>query len=141
MELKGYEAVSGGYSPADDNNAEVEYTIPDSTSDDNGKISFNNIIFKYEGIYTFVIREKNGSDNDTIYDNTEYKVIYTVGRDGFGDLTVTNKTVMKGSTEVYKGNDAPENCNIIFNNHTAVRLTLKRKLILLIQKTEHLILL
>ena len=82
--MKGYEAVSGGYSPADDNNAEVEYTIPDSTSDDNGKISFNNIIFKYEGIYTFVIREKNGSDNDTIYDNTEYKVIYTVGRDGFG---------------------------------------------------------
>ena len=128
MELKGYEAVSGGYSPADDNNAEVEYTIPDSTSDDNGKISFNNIIFKYEGIYTFVIREKNGSDNDTIYDNTEYKVIYTVGRDGFGDLTVTNKTVMKGSTEVYKGNDAPENCNIIFNNHTAVRLTLKKEI-------------
>ena len=35
---------------------------------------------------------------------------------------------MKGSTEVYKGNDAPENCNIIFNNHTAVRLTLKKEI-------------
>lgn len=127
MKLEGYEPVSGGYSPADDNNAKVEYVIPDSTSDDNGKISFNNIIFKYEGIYTFVIREKNGSNNDTIYDNTEYKVIYTVGRDGFGDLMVEKKEVKKGDQIVYTGeDDKNSNCKIVFNNYTAVSLTLTK---------------
>ena len=129
MELKGYQAVSGGYSPADDNNAKVEYAIPDSTSDAEGNISFSDITFKYEGIYTFVIKEKNGDDKDTVYDDTEYEVIYTVGRDGFGDLIVTNKKVMKGSKEVYNGDDAPGNsCNIIFNNYTAVSLTLTKNI-------------
>lgn len=126
--LENYCAIDGGYSPADNDGKKVEYSIPDSTSDSKGIVSFKNIIFNYEGIYTFAVKEKeNVNDSKVIYDDMEYKVIYTVKRDDFGDLMVEKKEVKKGDQTVYTGkDDKNSNCNIVFNNYKAVSLTLTK---------------
>lgn len=136
MELakNGYQS-NGGYSPADDpQNADntVTYSKQEKTSDKEGNISFDEIEFKYEGTYTFEIKEvKKENDSQTIYDDTIYKVIYTVGRDAYGNLKVDKKKVEKitdaGTTTVYNGENKPsEISNVVFNNYTAVSLTLTK---------------
>ena len=139
MELaeNGYQPEEGGYSPSDDPDNvtnTVEYEPKSGTSNSEGKISFGKIWFKYEGTYTFIIKEKkNADDSTTIYDSTKYKVVYTVGRNTYGNLEVDHKKVEKitdaGNTTVYDGeNRQTEICNIIFNNYTAVSLTLTKSI-------------
>ena len=86
--------VTGGY------NQTVEAT---------GTITFPKANFKYEGTYTFVMRELSGNGN-YIYDKSEKEIEVCIERDTTGKLT-------------YRMKNNPQNI-ITFNNYTSTDLSL-----------------
>lgn len=110
----GYRPREGGYVPIAGEPALVYDKEVHSIL--NGKITFPEIEFRYEGTYCFEVTEIAGN-KDYFYDSTKYIVSYRIERNGAGNLEVKSKSIKKNGNEVN---------GVIFNNYTATKLNLKK---------------
>ena len=82
--LKGHDLAAGQFEfELIDEKDEVIQTV---TNNVDGQIIFDEITYDEVGIYTYLVREVIGSDEDIIYDESVYKVVVTVIDDGEGNL-------------------------------------------------------
>ncbi len=63
-----------------------------------GTFAFADISFDKEGVYTYTIKEEEGTAKNYSYDATEYIMTVTVTDNGHGELEATRSIVKKGET-------------------------------------------
>ena len=114
LERTGYSAKKNGYVPA----GKIEAFTPVEIANVDGKITFPEISFEYEGTYTFKITETD-LKGAYVYDDSAYKVTVEVNRNSAtGNLEITKKTIKKGSSRV---------SDIVFDNTKTTSFTLTKK--------------
>ncbi|MBD9014249.1 MAG: hypothetical protein EGR15_06560, partial [Lachnospiraceae bacterium] len=114
LERTGYSKKENGYVPT----GEIEAFTPVEVTNVDGKITFPEISFEYEGTYTFKITETD-LKGAYIYDDSAYTVTVEVNRNSAtGNLKITKKTIKKGSSRV---------SDIVFDNTKTTSFTLTKK--------------
>lgn len=79
---------------------------------DGGAVTFEPIAYTEEGVHTYTIREKAGTDSTIDYDDTQFEVKVSVTKDAAGNLAAEVTYPGDGSVPVFKNTTIPGSLSI-----------------------------